>query len=88
MNYSKINSIIKHTSKSKDNTILTCMSFIDPLSNNTNPGSQELDNYTSKLSELLKDISPNSPNSVSLYCPNKECALSSIIMQSYIFFNS
>ena len=58
MNYSKINSIIKHTSKSKDNTILTCMSFIEPLSDNTNPGSQELDNYLSKLSELLKDISP------------------------------
>jgi DNA gyrase subunit B len=58
MNYSKINSIVKHTSKSKDNTILTCMSFIKPLSNNTNPGSQELDNYISKLSDLLKDISP------------------------------
>ena len=58
MNYSKIDSIIKHTSKSKDNSILTCMSFIEPLSNNTNSGSQDLDSYISKLSELLKDISP------------------------------
>ncbi len=58
MNYSKINSIIKHTTKSKDNMILTCMSFIEPLSDNPNSASKELDNYLSKLSELLKDISP------------------------------
>ena len=58
MNYSKINSIIKHTNKSKDNTILTCMSFIGPLLDNANCGEQELENYLTKLSELLKDISP------------------------------
>ena len=58
MNYSKINSVIKHTTKSKDNMILTCMSFIEPLSDNPTSASKELDNYLSKLSELLKDISP------------------------------
>jgi DNA gyrase subunit B len=58
MNYSKINSIIKHTNKSKDNIILTCMSFIEPLHEITNCGPQELDNYLIKLSELLKEISP------------------------------
>ena len=58
MNYSKINSIIKHTNKSKDNIILTCMSFIEPLPVNANCGKHVLDNYLDKLSELLKDISP------------------------------
>jgi DNA gyrase subunit B len=58
INYSKINSIIKHTNKSKDNIILTCMSFIEPLHDNVNSGAPELDNYLIKLSELLKDISP------------------------------
>ena len=58
MNYSKINSIIKHTNKSKDNIILTCMSFIKPLHDNSNFGAQDLDDYLNKLSVLLKDISP------------------------------
>ena len=58
MNYSKINSIIKHTNKSKDNTILSCMSFIEPLSDVANCGAKELDMYITRLSLLLKDISP------------------------------
>ncbi len=58
MNYSKIHSIIKHTNKSKDKTILTCMSFIEPLHDNANFDAQALDNYLAKLSKLLKDISP------------------------------
>ena len=58
MNYSKINSIIKHTNKSKDNMILTCMSFLEPLHDNVKCGAPELDNYLTKLSKLLKVISP------------------------------
>ena len=58
MNYSKINSIIKHTNKTKDNIILSCMSFIEPLSDNANCDTKALDNYLKKLSELLKVISP------------------------------
>ena len=58
MNYSKINSIIKHTNKSKDNTILSCMSFIEPLSDVANCGAKQLDMYITRLSLLLKDISP------------------------------
>ena len=58
INYSKINSIIKHTNKSKDNIILSCMSFIQPLSVNAKSYKKELDSYLKKLSELLKDISP------------------------------
>ena len=58
ISYSKINSIIKHTNKSKDNTILSCMSFLEPLSDNGNCSIKDLDNYITKLSELLKDMSP------------------------------
>ena len=58
INYSKINSIIKHTNKSKDNIILSCMSFIQPLSVNAKSYKKDLDSYLKKLSELLKDISP------------------------------
>jgi DNA gyrase subunit B len=58
MNYSKINSIIKKTNKSKDNNILTCMSFIEPLPNNANCSTKELNNYLTKLSEMLKATSP------------------------------
>ena len=58
MNYSKINSVVKNVNKSKDKTILTCMSFIPALLETNQITPKDLDEYIARLSILLKNVSP------------------------------
>ena len=58
LNYSKINSIIKNLSKSKDKLIVKCMSFLKPLDEETMSSKKNIQSFISNLELLLKTISP------------------------------
>jgi DNA gyrase subunit B len=58
LSYSKITSVIKHVNRSKDKTILKCISLIPPLSDKSAYSEKDLNSYISVLSEMLKIISP------------------------------
>ena len=58
INYSKISTVIKHVNRSKDKTILKCLSLIPPLSDTSDYSEKDLNNYISLLSKMLKIISP------------------------------
>jgi DNA gyrase subunit B len=58
MRYSKIASVVKHVNRTKDKTILKCLSLIPPLSEQSGHCEKDLDNYLTLLAKLLKIISP------------------------------
>ena len=58
ISYSKINSVIKHVNRSKDKTILKCLSLIPPLPDKSDYSEKDLNSYISLLSKMLKIISP------------------------------
>ena len=58
MNYSKIDSIIKNLSKSKDKLIVKSMSFIKPIDSATLENKKILSQYIRDLDSILDKISP------------------------------
>ena len=58
VSYSKITSVIKHTNRSKDKTILKCLSLIPPLSDKVDHTEKDLNNFINLISKMLKIISP------------------------------
>jgi DNA gyrase subunit B len=58
ISYSKIASAIKHVNRSKDKTILKCLSLIPPISDKSEDSERDLNVYINLLSEMLKIISP------------------------------
>jgi hypothetical protein len=58
ISYSKIASVIKHVNRTKDKTILKCLSLIPPLSDQSEHNEKDLNNYISLLEKMLKIISP------------------------------
>ena len=58
INYSRIPSILKNISKSKDKTVLKAMSFIPTLSVKNKNNTSELDKYIQYLTDTVKSFSP------------------------------
>ena len=58
INYSRITSILKNISKSKDKTVLKAMSFIPTLSVKNKNNTSELDKYIQYLTDTVKSLSP------------------------------
>jgi DNA gyrase subunit B len=58
ISYSKIDSVVKHTNRTKDKVILKCLSLIPPLPNKSDHSEKDLNNYISLLEKMLKIISP------------------------------
>jgi len=58
INYSRIPSILKNISKSKDKIVLKAMSFIPTLSAKNNNNTSELDKYIEYLADAVRSLSP------------------------------
>jgi DNA gyrase subunit B len=58
ISYSKIPSVIRHVNRSKDKTILKCMSLIPPLSDKIGNTEKDLKDYLNLLLKMLKTIAP------------------------------
>ena len=58
LNYTMIDNIINNVSKSKDKTILKCMSFIKPLDISKSDNSKYICEYIVHLNNIVNNMSP------------------------------